>query len=628
MKASAAVLAALVLASCASPGADGPVNGPAVPAWAADVVWYQVFPERFRNGDPSNDPVRESLPGWERVPSDWTPTPWGADWYARAGWERAMSDDSYRTVRLRRYGGDLQGVIDQLDYLERLGVNGLYFNPLFRARSEHKYDGSTFHHIDPYFGPDPAADLARVIGETADPATWVWTSADSLFLAMVRQAHARGIRVIIDGVFNHTGREFFAFEDLRSRQRESPFAEWYVIDSFDDPSTPEDDFDYRGWWGAKSLPEFADTPDGLDLHPGPKAYVFAATARWMDPDGDGDPTDGIDGWRLDVVPDVPIGFWADWNAHVRSIRPDAYTVAEIWEDAAAAISAGGFSATMNYYGFAFPVKGFLVDGRMQAGAFAREIEDRRGEHGPEVARALQNLIDSHDTERLASMIVNGRRGLPYEREDRFDYDWGARVSPARDSTYILRAPDDTDRAIQRVVALFQMTCVGAPMVYYGTEAGMWGADDPDDRQPMVWDDLAYEDRVADPRGRSHAPEPLRFDGDLYAFYREVIGLRRSHEALRRGSFDVLLADDERQSLAFARTLEEERLFVLLNRSGSEVDLRLPREGLDLEPGEGLYPIFSTIGDPGAIRISADDESRVTVRLPALSGVVLLRTGME
>lgn len=624
----AALLFLLAVSACGPTAPPVRNVGPAVPAWSADVIWYQVFPERFRNGDPSNDPVRESLPGWERVPESWAPTPWGSDWYSRADWESEMSDQFYRTVRLRRYGGDLQGVIDRLDYLERLGVNGIYFNPLFRARSEHKYDGATFHHIDPYFGPDPAGDLAKVVVETSDPATWVWTAADSLFLEMVGEAHARGIRVIIDGVFNHTGRDFFAFEDLVLQQQDSPYADWYTVESFDDPSTPDNEFDYRGWGGGKSLPEFADTPDGTNLHPGPRAYVFDATARWLDPDGDGDPSDGVDGWRLDVVPDVPIGFWTEWNAHVRSINPDAYTVAEIWLDAAAAVAEGGFSATMNYYGFAFPVKGFLVDGRMDPSDFAREIEERREEHDPEVARSLQNLIDSHDTERLASMIVNAGRDLPYEQEDRFDFDWGRRTSPRGDSTYLLRAPDGDERAIQRLVALFQFTFVGAPMIYYGTETGMWGADDPDDRQPMVWDDIDYGDRVSDPFGRIREPEPLRFNDDLHAFYREAIGLRRSHSALRRGAFDILLADDERQSLAFARTLEEERLYVLLNRSGAEVDLRLPRERLELGPGEGLYSIFSTVGDPSEIRIVSDDEASVTIRLPALSGAVFIRTGIE
>src|SRR5690606_33264835 len=141
--------------------AGEPIDGPlflsgTVPDWAADAVFYQLFPERFRNGDPSNDPTRASLEfPVERVPGSWAVTPWTSDWYARAGWETARGEDFYEDgVFDRRYGGDLQGVIDQLDYLDSLGVNALYFNPVFYARSLHKYDGNSFHHIDPYFGPD------------------------------------------------------------------------------------------------------------------------------------------------------------------------------------------------------------------------------------------------------------------------------------------------------------------------------------------------------------------------------------------------------------------------------------------------------------------------------------------
>ncbi|MDX1740422.1 MAG: alpha-amylase family glycosyl hydrolase, partial [Rhodothermales bacterium] len=313
-----------------------------VPAWVADAVFYQIFPERFRNGDPNNDPTHASLDEPHTVPATWQTSPWTADWFVRADWEVAMGDDFYRNgLRRRRYGGDLAGVIEKLDYLKELGINAIYFNPLFYARSLHKYDGNTYHHIDPYFGPDPVGDLEIMATDTADPSTWSWTAADRLFLELLREASSREIRIVIDGVWNHTGRDFFAFADVRKNGPDSPYRDWYIINSFDDPSTPEDEFDHQGWWGYKPLPEFADTPDGTDLHPGPKAYVYDATRRWMDPNGDGDPSDGIAGWRLDVVPDMPVGFWSDWNAYVRTINPDAYTVAEIWHDAASDIRQGG-----------------------------------------------------------------------------------------------------------------------------------------------------------------------------------------------------------------------------------------------------------------------------------------------
>ena len=208
--------------------------------WAADAVFYQVFAERFCNGDPANDPTRESLEDPENVPSSWHISRWTSDWHERAGWEQEMDERSNRgrAVYQRRYGGDLQGIINRLDYLRELGINAIYLNPVFYARSLHKYDGSSFHHVDPYFGPDPAGDMAIIAGDTSEPSSWHWTAADKLFLTLVRRAHALGIRVVIDGVFNHTGRGFFAFEDIRRHQAASRYKDWYSIESFDDPATP------------------------------------------------------------------------------------------------------------------------------------------------------------------------------------------------------------------------------------------------------------------------------------------------------------------------------------------------------------------------------------------------------
>lgn len=568
--------AVLLLAACtANPPSDPPIPESTVPGWAADAVFYQIFPERFRNGDPSNDPTRASLEFPERAPATWAISPWTGDWYAQADWEKEMGD-FYASVFHRRYGGDLQGVIDRLDYLRDLGINTLYFNPVFYARSMHKYDGNTFHHIDPYFGPDPEGDFALMAQETSDPATWQWTAADRLFLDLLRESHARGLRVVIDGVFNHTGRDFFAFADLRENQQDSPYTDWYIVEAYDDPATEADEFQYQGWWGVETLPEFADNADGTDLHPAPKQYIFDATVRWMDPDGDGDPSDGIDGWRLDVANMVPTGFWADWNAHVRSLNPAAYTVSEVWEDAADFLVAGGFSATMNYHGFAYPVKGFLVDGRLTASGFAAQLNERREEYPEAMQPALQNLIDSHDTDRLASMIANRDTYDAYLQPDRYDYDWGERVSPYHG--YLTRAPNATDRQIQRLVLAFQMTYVGAPMIYYGTEAGMWGADDPDDRMPMVWRDRTYEDQALDPFGRARPVDPVRFEEDVFDAYQQWIALRHRYPALRHGSFEVTTTDDAAQTLGFVRAHEGQRLFVALNRSEASQTLSLPGPG--------------------------------------------------
>lgn len=210
----------------------------------------------------------------------------------------------------RRYGGDLQGVIDRLPYLDFLGVTALYFNPISWARSLHKYDGSSYHHVDPHLGPGPDGDKALIAQETpTDPSTWHVTTADSLFFALLEKAHARDIRIIIDGVFNHTGRDFLAFADLVENPTDSRYADWYAVNSFDDPAAPDtSEFDYAGWWGVTSLPEFANNEADTNLQPRPKDYIMAATIRWMDPNGDGNSSDGIDGWRLDVAEEVPVGF--------------------------------------------------------------------------------------------------------------------------------------------------------------------------------------------------------------------------------------------------------------------------------------------------------------------------------
>ncbi len=589
------------------------------PDWAADAIFYQIFPERFANGDPGNDPTRESLEFPDIVPDSWRVTPWTRQWYARDDWERQMGGDFYENgVFHRRYGGDLQGVLDRLDYLQDLGINAIYFNPVFYARSLHKYDGNSFHHVDPHFGPDPQGDFALMKTETADPATWKWTAADRLFLEVVRQAHERGIRVIIDGVFNHTGRDFFAFQDIVKNGPDSPYQDWYVVHQFDDPATEENEFKYQCWWGVDTLPEFRDNADGTDMSPGPREYIFDCTRRWMDPNGDGNAADGIDGWRLDVANEIPNRFWQDWNGLVRELNSDAYTVAEFWEDAGDYLADCGFSATMNYHGFAYPVKGFLVDGRMSASDFGREVTARLQAHPPRIGRSLQNLVDSHDTDRVASMIVNAEKGWPYIRPERFDYDVGERVSPRWFRQYDVSRPAPRHRRIQRLVALFQMTFVGAPMIYYGTEAGMDGADDPDDRMPMVWPDMKYEPRSRGPFGEVET-QPVEFEQDLFAFYRAAVLFRRQHPVLSRGEFRIIGTHDEGQWLVFSRQDGQQTLLVVLNR-GPETTLTIAPRDSGLGDVDSITCIFTSTGPDVAPERRADGQWVVPV--PGQYGAVL------
>lgn len=542
-------------------------------AWQTGAVWYQIFPERFRNGDRSNDPVRDSLGGCEWAPHSWQVRAWTTDWYARDAWEQARGGDFYGTVGERRYGGDIQGIIDKLGYLDDLGINAIYLNPVFWSGSHHKYDTYSFHHIDPWFGPDPKGDLALMAGETEDPATWKWTAADKLFLDLVAKAHALGMRVILDGVFNHAGLGFFAFEDVRAKQQSSRFKDWFIVETWDDPATATNEFVWHGWHGIQQMPEFAEVWAGArgDLVPGVKAYLTAVTRRWMQPDGD--VSRGVDGWRLDVAWMVPDGFWQEWNAMVREIRPDAFTVTEIWKDAPKTTLGGHFDATMNYEGFAMPVKGWLFDSALKPSEFAAWLDRTRAGWPEKNALRLQNLLDSHDTPRAGSAALDGRPGKPYKKPDEFDLAVGASASPQENPDYRWAKPDERAWKLVRMAVTLQMTYVGTPFIYYGGEAGMWGANDPDCRKPMLWDDLDYDAEFMGPDGKRVGPNEVKFDRNLHAFFKAVIALRRGTPVLNAGDFKWLAADDAAGTLAFERSGGSARAVIVFNRSDSPQTVR-------------------------------------------------------
>ena len=434
-------------------------------------------------------------------------------------------------MQFRRYGGDLQGVLDRLDYLQDLGVTALYLNPVNDAPSLHKYDARNYHHIDRNFGPDPRGDEARMAAEDpTDPATWKWTAADSLFLALVQEVHRRGMRVIMDYSWNHTGIAFWAWRDLLEHQRSSQFADWYAVERFDDPATPDtNEFRYRGWVGVPWLPEWKKVgrPEGEthgpiegNLMPGVRDHVFHVTRRWMDPDGDGDPSDGVDGFRLDVAEMVPLGFWRDYRRFVRGINPEAYLVGEVWWrkwpdriwDPAPWLQGDVFDAVMNYRWF-MPTRGFFAatEPSLTASGYAASLDSLTAGIGQPHLKAMMNLTASHDTPRFGTSIYN---------PGRYKY----LNSPREDSTYRIDRPDERTRRIQEMILVQQFTYVGAPHIWNGDEVGMWGADDPDERKPMVWSDLRYEDET-DPPIR---PEAASRPGG--AGHRAVPGLPRADRA--------------------------------------------------------------------------------------------------
>lgn len=547
-----------------------------VPEWAKKIVWYQIFPERFRDGDPSNNPTKADILGADpqELPLAWDVHPWCSDWYKLQPYERINGPQPWwKHLLRRRYGGDLQGIIDKLDYLQDLGVTGLYLNPVFDSPSLHKYDGASYHHIDPNFGPDPEGDRQLISQENPlDPDAWVWTAADELALRLIREVHQRDMRIIFDGVFNHMGINSFAFRDVVENQQTSPYKDWFMIRSWDDPDTWKG-FDYEGWWGIKSLPELNDN-DEQGMAPGPRDYIFRATERWMNPKGLGI-NHGIDGWRLDVAFQVSHLFWKQWRKKVRSINPEAYLTAELVlpeDEVVPFVQGDEFDGEMNY-NFAFACAEFFFntgEHRISATEFDQKLERLRGLYPKDVAYVSMNLFSSHDTDRLASHIVN--RGLGNFR------DWGTYyqlAKPAENPAYQIRKPNASEVRLQKLFVLFQMTYVGAPMVYYGDEVGMWGGNDPDCRKPMIWDDLQYEDEVWCPDGSKRSPDPVLIDDELRAYYKTLIAIRNTHPALQTGSYRTMVADDKEQILAFERVLGEERIVVALNNASTTRTVTLP-----------------------------------------------------
>jgi glycosidase len=358
-----------------------------VPSWVQDAVFYQIFPDRFANGDPANDP-----PGVQ---------PWG----------------SPPTVTGFQ-GGDLRGIAERLDYLTDLGVTALYLNPIFAAASNHRYNTSDYHAVDDRLGS--LADFTRLID----------------------QAHDRGLRVVLDGVFNHTGRGFFAFRDLLDRGPDSAYRAWYHVRQF-----PMDAFGdgpaerYLAWWNFRSLPKLNTA------HPPVRKFLLDTARRWIER--------GADGWRLDVPNEIDDDeFWASFRHTVKQANPEAYLLGEIWTVDPRWVGPGTFDGLMNY-----PLRKSLldlvVDGTLSAAGFREEWERQSGVYPPANVHAQYNLLGSHDTERVAT-LANGD---------------GSRL--------------------QLLFAL-QFFLPGVPGIYYGDEIGLTGGKDPECRgafpwNPGVWD---------------------------------------------------------------------------------------------------------------------------------------------
>ena len=505
------------------------------PAWARNVVWYQIFPERFRNGMTDHEPPHT--------------LPWRWDWYKLAAWQRprgglSFSNDWYG----RRFGGDFQGVMSKLSYFRELGVTALYFCPVFESSSNHGYDTTDYRHISQYFGFK--GDNEEIIAhETLDPKTWKWTPSDKLFLQFIKAAHAQGLKVIIDGVFNHMGRNSFALRDVLANGKQSPYADWFEVTDWGPPVK------YHSWDRGGAMPIFRKDSQKGYASDSAKQYIFNITRRWMDPSGDGDPSDGVDGWRLDVAQDVPAPFWIDWRKHVKGINSNAYITGEIWGIASKYLQGDEWDAVMNYQ-FAMRAIHYFIDQKrkISASQFDRQLKELLGAYPRQVDYVMQNLYDSHDTDRLVSMIANPDR----------DYNQGDHIQDG--AHYNGSKPGPFAYRVMKLMATFQMTFLGAPMIWYGDEVGMFGAGDPIDRKQMLWRDLEPYDNPQD-----------TIMTDVFEHYRRVIAIRNTYPALRIGDFQTLLTDDVNDLYGFTRASNGSVVAVIVNNSEKDqsVDLAVP-----------------------------------------------------
>ena len=360
-----------------------------VPYWVQDAIFYQIFPDRFYNGDPANDP-----PNYD--PWGSKPTIWGFQ------------------------GGDLRGVITKLDYLLDLGVNAVYFNPIFQATSNHRYNISDYYKIDPKLG----------------------TNAD--FLALLDTAHHNGIRVVIDGVFNHCGRGFFAFNDVLENHGHSPYLDWFHLSNIPpDAYSPGEADDYQAWWNFKSLPKFNTD------NPRVRKYIMDVARYWI--------RLGADGWRLDVPSEIDDPeFWDEFRSVVKSENPDAYLVGEIWDGDPRWVGPKTFDGLMNY-----PVREGLIDfmmGQKDSGEFSDVLTKQLEQYARENVYAMYNLLGSHDTKRIKTKLEGDQKKL-------------------------------------KMAYQFLFAFPGAPAIYYGDEVGLDGGKDPDCRKAFPWNESTWDHKL-------------------------------------------------------------------------------------------------------------------------------------
>ncbi len=510
--------------------------GFSTPDWAKGAVFYQIMVDRFANGDPTNDVVDgEYVYIGEQVNKvkDWGKYP------AQMG------------VR-EFYGGDLQGVLDKLDYLEDLGVDVIYFNPLFVSPSNHKYDVQDYDYIDPHFGkivvdegetlPDWATDnvcATKYISRVTDKRNL--EASNEFFIKVVKEIHKRGMRVVLDGVFNHCG----SFNKWLDAERIYENQQGYEKGAFVDANSPYRNFfkfynqeqwpyntEYDGWWGHKTLPKL-NYEESRQLYD----YILRIGKKWVSPPFN------CDGWRLDVAADLGQTsemnhrFWKDFRKAVKEANPEAIILAEHYGDCGDWLKGDEWDTIMNYSAFMEPITWFLTGlekhsdekrsdllGNTQAFYDAMKYHMSRFQY-PSLVVSM-NELSNHDHSRFltrTNMTVGRTNSLGPEAADK-----------------------NTNMSIMRAAVLIQMTWPGAPTLYYGDEAGVTGWTDPDNRRTYPW-------------GKE--------DKELIQYHKDLIKIHKSEKALMKGS--LIYLQGCYKVISYGRFTEDEKIIVVINSGFDE-----------------------------------------------------------
>ena len=514
------------------------------PKWAKGAVMYQIFTDRFCNGDPDNDVEDREyyyIGDYSRKVTDWNRYP--------------------ATMDVREfYGGDLKGVWDKLDYLQDLGVEVLYFNPIFVSPSNHKYDIQDYDYIDPHYGvivEDGENILAEGDHENANATKYQkrvtakknLEASNEFFVQFVEEVHRRGMKVILDGVFNHCG----SFNKWLDRERIYEKQEGYAPGAYVSADSPYRSYfrffqeererwpyngSYDGWWGHDTLPK-------LNYEDSPKleAYIFEIAKKWVSPPYN------ADGWRLDVAADLGRSneynheFWKKFRKVVKEANPEALILAEHYGDPSEWLEGDEWDTIMNYDAFMEPVTWFLTGMEKHSDEVR---EDLRGN-----ADAFVNAICHHMSNMMTPSLQVSMNELSNHDHSRFLTRTNHRVGRVQELG-AEAANENVNVAVMREAVVMQMTWPGAPTVYYGDEAGVCGFTDPDNRRTYPW---GHEDQ------------------ELIAFHREMIRIHKRYPVFREGSVKML--EWRENVLAYARTDQNQRIVVIINNSDALEEVTVP-----------------------------------------------------